>query len=255
MIGAGAATAACRAPGRRFAVLGNDGNIQPAERPCVRGIGTVGAHDEDLPQLFHVGGAHLRHATVEGARHAVGPQNHFEPRRQIERESAPRNRVEIRRFRLQKSLHRLLGRARGNQSCRACRVQQALRAQIIGVGVAGPLARKHAYAAAHAGALAGGLHNLLIDAERGRRHRLKVKVSVIATGRKRFAQTAFQQSAVDAKFGLEILFVRRCGRSGQLAHCGSSVRCPVPSADRERTSVSYWMRQLGFRTSKPAAPC
>ena len=157
-------------------------HIQPAQRLRVAGKRAVRRGNQNAPQLLAVARPHLHDARIEGARRAVGAQNQLQPRRQIEVESAQRNGIEIRRRRLGESLHRLLRRPRGDQRRRPRRMQQPLRAQVVGVGVAGALAAEHADAAAGAGSLAGRFHNLLVHAQRRRRNRLKVKVGVVAAG-------------------------------------------------------------------------
>ena len=86
-------------------------------------------------------------------------------------------------------------------------MQQPLRAQVVGVGVAGSLAAKHPNAAAGAGPLAGRLHDLLVHAQRRRRNRFEVKVGVVAASRQGLAQAALQQPLGDAKFLKEIASV------------------------------------------------
>ena len=79
-------------------------------------------------------------------------------------------------------------------------MEQAVRAEVVGVGVAGALAAEDANAAAGADALAGRLDDLLIDAQRGGGDRLEVEVGVVAAGRKSLAQAALQQPLGDAEF-------------------------------------------------------
>jgi hypothetical protein len=62
-----------------------------------------------------------------------------------------------------------LAGAGGDERGGAGGVEQALGAEIVGVGVAGALAGEDADAAAGAGALAGGFDDLLVDAQRGGR--------------------------------------------------------------------------------------
>ncbi len=109
--------------------------------------------------------------------------------------------------RLGKSLHRLLGRARGDQRRGPRRMQQPLGVQIVGIGVAGALARQHANAAPGAGSLAGRLHDLLVHAQRDGRNRLEVKVGIVAAGGQSLAQAALQKPLGDAKFLEKIALV------------------------------------------------
>ena len=88
-------------------------------------------------------------------------------------------------------------------------MQQPLRAQIVGVGIAGALAAQHANAASGARSLAGRFHNLLVHAQRRRRNRLKVKVGVVAAGAQRLAQAALQQPLGDAEFLKKVALMAR----------------------------------------------
>ena len=113
--------------------------------------------------------------------------------------------------RLAKAAHQLLRGAAGDQRRGAGGAQQAFARKIVGVGVAGAFAGDDADAAAYADALAGGLDQGFVDAERGRGDRFKIKVGVLAAGGKRLAQAAFHQAFRQAKFLDEIAFVVGCG--------------------------------------------
>ena len=136
----GSSAPARRPLGRRRSVLGDHKHIQPAQRLRVAGKSAIRCRNQNTPQLLAVSGPHLHNARIVSPRRPVGPQNQLQPRRQVQIEPAQRNRIEICPRRLRKSLHRLLGRSRRNQRRRPCRVQQTLRAQIVGVGISGPLA-------------------------------------------------------------------------------------------------------------------
>ena len=86
-------------------------------------------------------------------------------------------------------------------------MEQALGAEVVGVGVAGALAGEDADAAAGAGALRGGFDDLLVDAERGGGDRLEVKVGVVAAGGEGLAEAALQQALGEAEFLKEIALV------------------------------------------------
>ena len=90
-------------------------------------------------------------------------------------------------------------------------MQQPLRAQVVGVGIAGPLAAQHADAASGARALAGRLHNLLVHAQRRCRNRLEVKVGVVAAGAQRLAQAALKQPLRQAEFLKKVAPMARIG--------------------------------------------
>ena len=90
-------------------------------------------------------------------------------------------------------------------------MEQALGAEIVGVGVAGALAGEHANAAAGAGSLAGGFDDLLVDAQRGGGDRFEVEVGVVAAGGQSLAQAALQQALGDAEFLKEITLVTGVG--------------------------------------------
>src|SRR5579863_6071238 len=79
-------------------------------------------------------------------------------------------------------------------------MQQTLRAQVVRIGVSRPLSAQHANPASRARSLARRLHNLLVHAQRRRRHRLKIKIRIIAARRQRLAQAALQQPLRNTKF-------------------------------------------------------
>ena len=92
--------------------LGDDEDIEAAEGLGVAGECAVGGGDEDAAQLFGVAGADLHDARIEGAGGAVGAQNQFEARGQVEIEAAQRNGIKIGGGRLDESLHRSVWRGR-----------------------------------------------------------------------------------------------------------------------------------------------
>ena len=220
LIESSSAAAARRAlRGARF-VLGDDKHIQPAQRLRVAGKGAVAGGNQNAPQLLAVAGAHLHNARVVGACGAVGTQNQFQPRGQVQVEPAQRHRIQVRALRFRKALHRLFGRSAGNQRRGTRGMQQPLGAQVVGVGIAGALAAQHPHPASRACSLTGRLHNLLVNAQRRRRYRFKVQIGVVASGRKRLAQAALQQPLGDAEFLKKIPLVTGVWGS----HRGSSVR-------------------------------
>ena len=142
LVESSAAAAARRAFGGDGVLFGDDEDVEAAEGLGVAGEGAVGGGDEDAAQLLGVAGADLDDARVEGAGGAVGAQNQLEARGQVEIVAAQGNGVEVGGGRLGEALHRLLGRAGGDQRGGAGGVEQALGAQIVGVGVAGALAAR-----------------------------------------------------------------------------------------------------------------
>ena len=161
---------------------------------------------------------HLHDARIEGARGAIRSQNQFEPRGQVQIVAAQRDGVKIGGRRFGKALHKLVGRPGGDQRGGAGGVQQAVRVEVVGVGVAGAFAAEHADAAAGADSLAGGFDDLLVHAQRGGRHRLKVQVGIVAAGRERLAQAALQQPLGDAEFLKKVTFVTGRWGSSRYAH-------------------------------------
>jgi hypothetical protein len=161
---------------------------------------------------------------IEGAGGAIGAQDQLEARGEVEVESAQRNGVEVGDGRFDKALHGLFRGAGGDQGSSLRRVQQALGAQVVSVGVAGALAGEHADAAAGAGALGGGLDDLLVDAERGGGDGLEVKVGIVSAGGEGLAQAAFQQALSDAELLKEITFVAGVGSRSGRGHRVSSLR-------------------------------
>ena len=97
------------------------------------------------------------------------------------------NWVKLRNLRMTEAAGKLLRRAGRDQGRRARCLQQPVARKIIGEGKAGALAADDADAAADANALAGRLDQALIHTQRGRRHRFKIKVGVVAAGRERLA--------------------------------------------------------------------
>ncbi len=159
------AAAAGGALGGEGAFFGDDEDVEAAEGLGVGGEGAVGCGDEDAAQFFRVAGADLDDAWIEGAGGAIGAEDEFEAGGEVEIESAQWDGVEIGDGRLDESLHGLLGRAAGDEGGGAGGVEQAIGAEIVGIGVAGALAGENANAAAGTVALRGGLDDLLVDAE------------------------------------------------------------------------------------------
>ena len=86
-------------------------------------------------------------------------------------------------------------------------MQQPVWVEIVRVGVAGAVAGKHANAAARTGPLAGGLDDLLVDAQSDGGNRLEVEVGIVAARREGFTQAALQQPLGDAKLLEKIALV------------------------------------------------
>ncbi len=189
-----AAAAAGRAAGGVLVVFGDDEDVEPAEGLGVGGEGAVGTGDEDAAKFFAVAGAHLNDVGVEGAGGAVGALDQVEAGSQIEVESTQWDGVEVGERFVLKTVDGVFRGPGGDQGGGACGVNQALRAQIVGVGVAGAFAGEDADAAAGAGALAGRFDDLLVNAQGDGCNRFKVEVGVIAAGRKGFPEAAFQQA-------------------------------------------------------------
>src|SRR5580692_8101704 len=106
-------------------------------------------------------------------------------------------------------------------------MQKPVRIQVIGIGVAGALARKHANAAPGARSLAGGLDDLFVDSERGGHHRFEVEVGIVAAGGEGLAEAALQQPLGDAEFFKEKTLVAGLKGSGGSGHRISSLLATV----------------------------
>ncbi len=93
------------------------------------------------PNLFRVIRPDLRDARIVSPRRAIRPQNQFQPRRQVQIESAHRHRVQIGRRRLRKSLHRLLRRPGAISAAvlAACISRSAFRLSVYAYPVRSPL--------------------------------------------------------------------------------------------------------------------
>ena len=186
-----ASAATSGAAGGVLIVFGDDEDVEPAERLGVGGVGAIGADNEDATQLFTVAGADLMYMRAESASGAVGALDEVEAGGEVEVIAAEGNGIEVGGLGVLEAVDRLLRRAGGDERGGLGGVEQALGTQVIGVGVAGALAGEDADAAAGAGALAGGLDDLLIDTEGDRCDRLEIEVGVISAGGERFAEAAF----------------------------------------------------------------
>ena len=116
-------------------------------------------------------------------------------------------------------------------------MEQALGAEIVGVGVAGALAGEDADAAAGAGALAGGFDDLLVDAERGGGDGLEVEVGVVAAGGEGLAEAALEQALGDAEFLKKVAFMAGDGGRKRICHRSYSLR---------RTGLSWWRGEASW---------
>jgi hypothetical protein len=101
----------------------------------------------------------------------------------------------------------LFSGAAGDERGGAGGAQEAGAGEVVGVGVAGALAGEDADAAADADALAGGLDQRLVDAQRGGGDGLEVEVGVVAAGRERLAQATLHQALGEAKLLNEVALV------------------------------------------------
>ena len=193
-------------------VFGEDEDVQTRQGLGVAGEGAVGGGDEDAAQFVGVAGAHLRDAGIVGAGGLVGAHDQIELGGEVAVEIDCWSRIQAWGLGLRKALHRLLGRAAGDQGRGARGAQQAVGGEVVGVGVAGALAADDADAAAGADSLAGGLDERFVDADRGRGNRFEVEVGVVASGGEGFAEAALEQPLGDAEFVEEIFLVLRSGR-------------------------------------------
>ena len=110
LVQAGTPAAARRAFGGVCVFLGDDEDVQPAERLGVAGESAVRGGDEDAAQLLGVAGPDLHNAWIEGACGPVGSQDQFQPRGQVQIVAAQRNGIEIGYGGLDEALHQLFGR-------------------------------------------------------------------------------------------------------------------------------------------------
>jgi hypothetical protein len=194
----------CRALVVIGAVLGDDEDVEAAEGLGVGGECAVGCGDEDAAEFFVEAGADLDDAGSKAR--AARSARWMSSRRAAAIEivaAAPGWGRGRRSGCFGEALDGLLGGAGGDEGGGAGGVEQALGAEVVGVGVAGALAGEDADAAAGADALAGGLDDLLVDAERGGGDGLEVEVGVVAAGGERLAQAALQQALGDAEFLLK----------------------------------------------------
>ena len=148
-------------------VLRDDEDVEPGERLGIAGKGSVAGGDEDAPQLIIEAGAYLGDAGVVGAGGAVGALDELEFFGDFGVGGGTCDRVECGGLGVGEALGELLCGAAGDQGGGAGGLEQALGAEVVGVGEAGAFAREHADAAAYADTLAGGLDQALVDTERG----------------------------------------------------------------------------------------
>ena len=219
--------AAAAAAGRAFrgvlVVFGDDEDVETAQRLGVRGKSAVGRGDQDAAKFFAVAGANLDDIRTEGAGGSIGSLDEVETGGQVEIKTAERDGVEVSEWGILKTLNRLLGWTGGDQGRGFGGVDEALGAEIVGVGVAGAFAGEYADAAAGAGTLAGGFHDLLVDAERGGGYGFKVEVGVIASCGECLAEATLQEAFGDAKF-LEKVTAMAGSRAGGLGYRKSTHR-------------------------------
>ena len=95
LVESGAPAAARRAFGGDCAVFGDDEDVEPAEGLGVAGECAVGGGNEDAAQLLGVACADLHDARVISAGGAVGAQNQFEARGQVQIVAAQRNGIKV----------------------------------------------------------------------------------------------------------------------------------------------------------------
>jgi hypothetical protein len=100
-------------------------------------------------------------------------------------------------------------RAVGDQRRGARGFEQAIGAEVVGIGVAGALAGENANAAADADALRGGLDDAFVHAERGRGDGFEVEIRELAAGRKGLPEAAFQKPLGQSEMGQEVTLVVR----------------------------------------------
>ena len=110
---------------------------------------------------------------------------------------------------LVEALHALGLGAVGDEGGGACGFEQAIGAEVVGVGVAGALAGEDANAAADADALGGGLDDAFVHAEGGGGDGLEVEIGELSAGGKRFAEAALEQALGEAEVGQEVTLVVR----------------------------------------------
>ncbi len=170
--------------------LGDAENAHARQRLRIFGEAAVGADDEDAAQLIGVADADFVNARVVGARGLVGALHQVDLRQHVSFRRRQRHRIKIVRRLVGQSDDGLLGRAAGDEGRGPGGVQDALRREIVGVGIAGAFARQHAHAAADGNALGRRLHHALVEGNRGRGLIFEVEVGVVATGGKRRRQIA-----------------------------------------------------------------
>jgi len=208
------AAAGCAARGAAKAigssrVFRDDGDVEPCQRLRVAGEGAVGCGDQDAAQFVVDGSANLRDARIEVARGLVGALDELEFGGNFRVRGGSGDGVERRCRGFGKSLHTLGLRAIRDQRGGPCGLEQALWREVVGVREPGALAGQHADSTANADALRGGLDDAFVHAERHGGNCLKVKVSELATSRKRLSEAALEQPLGQAEMRKEVSFVVR----------------------------------------------
>ena len=193
-----ASAASGGAASRGLARAGDDKHAHPRQRLHVFGKRAVGTDDENTAKLLDVAGAHFRDPRIVGAGRAVGAQDQLNFL--CDRGIDGRRRIKVVSRMLLQIHHRNLGGTLRDQGSRARRVQNPLRRQVIGVGVAGALAGNDANAAARRNSLRSRFDHRFVKAQRGRRHVFEVEVGIVAACRKRRRQIALHVDRVEAVF-------------------------------------------------------
>ena len=228
-------------------MLGDHEYVEPAKRLGVAGKSAVAGGNQDAAQFFAVTRPDLDDARIECASGAIGAENQLKTGGEIKIESAEGNGIEVGGWRFDEALHRLRGRARGDERGGAGGMEQAVGAEIVGVGVAGALTAEDADAAAGAGALRGGFDDLLIDSEGGGGDRFEVKIGVVAAGRERFAQAAFQQALGESEFIKEITLVAL--RAGKRPDWSSYLQFTPNRPAAQRRPVPLLVRGVSYSSA------
>jgi hypothetical protein len=120
--------------------LGDTGNIHAGQRLRVFGKGAVGADDEYVPQFVGVVRAHFLDAGIVCASGLIGAHQQFNFSGDVGIHRGQGYRVQTAGRFLLESRDRRFGRCARDQGSGAGRMQNPLRREIVGVGVAGALA-------------------------------------------------------------------------------------------------------------------
>src|SRR5205809_1416648 len=207
MLNAYAASAAGLSPGGVLSRFGNTKYGETRERLDVGGVSAVRADHQDLAKLVRICSPHLRNTRIISAGGAVSAHDQIQLGDNVRIHRWRRDLIKLVSTAFFESLNRLLGWTPGDQGSSACRAQNSLWRQIVGIGVSGAVPGEHPHSASSRNTLGCGLHNGLINADGGGGQVFKIEIGIVAARRERLGKIALQISRGDSEFLKEKVLV------------------------------------------------